>query len=56
MVRGTITLTELPVIPMTQNEVKQVLKDQQNQDEERVINHLANNIDETSIASEIYKK
>ena len=46
----------LLVIPMTQEEIKQLLKDYQNKDEERVIRHLAYGMEDASVASKIYKQ
>ena len=43
-------------IPITQAEVKELLKHTQNQDEEKIISCLANNIEEKSVASKIYKE
>ena len=47
---------ELPIIPMTQEEIKELLKEKQSVDEEKIIQFLADNIAETSIASNIYRK
>ena len=46
----------MPLIPMMQNEVKEYLKDCQEEDETKVINQLAENIEEKSVSCRIYKE
>ena len=54
--QGKITTTELPPMPMTQEEVKMTLRSKQDKDEAEAIKFLADSTTTSSVASRIYRK
>ena len=56
LVMGTFNRENLPVLPRTQAEVKQVLIEKQIADEERAMQYLANDKPDTSVARNICRQ
>ena len=52
---GNLRKWDLPPLPMTQGEIKQLLRNKQDQDEAEAIKYLAIHEDINSVASKIYR-